>query len=261
MNVKILFFPLSITIALFVSIFYVKPDIEIALANRAVLVQKQALSEEINQKIRNAKDLEESLDANKANEDAVLHYLPDSRDDDRIVDSVNFLATQSGLLLDSVKINKASAEQETAPVEEISAGSSVILASGANSSASAQSAAVPPVIPKVLGVTVSAKGSYEGIRDTVVKLSHMDRFQDFSSVEIAKGNSGDGENSDSALDATLVMNFSYLSKTKSRDNLNLPILNQRKFDFGTVQKLQQYISSPVPSIESGATGKANPFLR
>lgn len=258
MNVKILFFPLSITIALAMAVFYTKPEIDTVMTQRSVLAEKEQFAAEVSQKIQNAHDLETSLNADKEDETAVFRYLPKTRDDERILDGVNFLVSQSGLALDSVKIDKLASVDADAPVVsgEEAQGSAVIFAnSGADTSAVSQA---PMVVakPKVLGVTVSAVGSYENIRDAVAKLSHMDRFQNFTNVSIDKS----GTSSD-VLNASFTVNFTYLPTVNAQGSFNHPALTQNTFDFGVVQKLKQYTTSAVPSVEVGASGASNPFLR
>ncbi len=239
MNVKILFFPLSITIALLVSVFYVKPEIATVMADHAIWTEKQNIDENVAQKTQNAIDLGKDLDVNKENEAMVQRYLPDMRDDDRIIDSINFFATQSGVTLASMKIDK---------VAEPAAGS-----------VPASDQAMPA--PKALSVTVTAVGTYEGIRDTVARLSHMDRFQDFSTVSLDRATEAQSLGQSNVLVGTLAMNFTYLPKVSAQGNPSLPILSSNSFDFGVVQKLKQYVSATVPPMESSASGSGNPFLR
>lgn len=266
MNVKTLFFPLSVTVAFFVAILFVQPEIKTVMADRSMLVEKRNLVMSIDRKARNAQALENDLNAHKENEDAVLHYLPNTRDDDRVVDAVNFLSSQSGLALSSVKIEK-SAESVRAEDANASASSSSVILSSGNGASEGASLIPAAVAPKELLVTAKAVGSYESIRDVIGKLSHMDRFQDFTSVVVThavpSAQSADGQpnNTSNELSVSLKMKFSYLPKAGMKGSFNLPILDRSQFDFGTADRLKQYTSAPVPSMEAGAAGTNNPFLR
>lgn len=269
MNVKMLFFPLSITVALAVFVFYVKPEIDTTMGDRSALAVKESFATDVTKKIQNVQALESSLDTNKESEDAVLHYFPATRDDDRIVDGINFLVAQAGLSLASVKIEKVANLRESDVVVDAPVGSNVIFAT-ASDIAAVTAAPIVPIVPSVLSAKVVAIGSYEGIRDAVAKLSHMDRFQDFASVDIARVVADSEQSStdqpvtpSNTLSATFEMNFTYLPKVNVKGNFNRPILSQATFSssFDVIQKLKQYTSTSVPSIEIGTTGAVNPFLR
>jgi Tfp pilus assembly protein PilO len=273
MNVKILFFPLSVTIAFAVFVFYVKPEVDTVMRTRDTLAQKETLATDISKKVENIHALEADLNANKDNEEVVMNYLPDTRDDDRIVDRINFLVLQSGLVLTSVKIDKVSDVQDIAvsdPQADILADSSAILAPVGTDTSMISQTPVEIVKPKTLSVTVDALGSYESIRDVVGKIAHVDRFQEFTSVSIervsdtAKSSTTDSTEQpapSTVLNTLFTIHFTYLPKVNTKGNFNRPILAQNRFDFNTVQKLKQSISSAIPPMEVGSTGTNDPFLR
>lgn len=265
MNVKLLLFPLSITIAIAVLIFYAKPELDIALSNRASMAEKADFAQKIDTKIQNVQTLDASLNANKDNVDTVMHYFPNTRDDERIVDGVNFSAAQSGLVLTSVKLDKVADPTVAAtPVAKEALGAGPTIFTSNADIAIINQTPVVPAVPKSVSVVVLATGSYESIRDTVGRISHMDRFQNFSIVSINRSMAQQIAGSKTpagALETSLTINFTYLPKAKAKGNFNNPILDQSKYDFATVTKLKQYISAPIPSIEVGAAGVSNPFLR
>ena len=262
MNVKILFFPLAITITLFLSIFYIKPEIDAALANNDIIEAKTKIADTAKMKASNVQTLESSLNGNKQAEALVLKYLPVTQEDDRIVDSVSFLTSQSGVILDSIKLAKAT---EVAPIEVIpETASSASTESLMNASAVAGDGTeleVKEVAAKSKEIVVdfSVRGSYEGIKDMINKLSKMDRFQNFSSINIERVQSAEASAGD--LEATIAMSVSYLPKVKSQGKFNRDILDKTTFSFDTVKVLQNQISSAVPAIEVGAAGASNPFVR
>ncbi len=271
MNVKLLFFPLSITIAIAVFVFYVKPEVDVVMTNRSTLVEKGDFSTSIKQKIQNIGSLESDLNANKENESLVMRYLPSMRDDDRVVDGINFLASQSGLLLTSVKIEKVATETQAAasagPEVGLASGSGIVpLVGGGVDIAAVKSEAIVPSVPKLMKVSVTMVGTYESIRDVATKISHTDHFQNFSMLSIERSSSTADASSDqpsnpNILNASMSVNYAYLPQTKAKGNYNRPILDQTAFDYGSVQRLKQYMSAPVPNMEIGASGTSNPFLR
>jgi hypothetical protein len=265
MSVKILFFPLSIIIAFALSVFYIQPEFDSMMIKRIALQDKQTLAESMGQKIQNMHSLESNLNANKDSETAVLRYLPNTRDDERIVDGINFLAMQSGLLPISIKIDKAK-EVEVVAETPATDQKNPFAADSTNGVDAGLISNAPALIitPKILEVSLTAIGSYESIRDTVGKIAHSDRFQNFTLVGVNRSvaTAQLAEKQDNTtLNASLKMSFLYFPKAKAAGNYNHTALNQKSFDFGIAQKLKQYTSSPIPSIEVGAAGIANPFLR
>lgn len=265
MNVKLLLFPLSVTIAIAVLIFYAKPELDIALSNRAAMAEKADFAKTIDTKIQNVQTLDASLNANKDNVDTVMHYFPNTRDDERIVDGVNFSAAQSGLVLTSVKIDKiADPTIAATPVSKEALGAGPTIFTGNADIATITQKPVVLAVPKSVSVVVAATGSYESIRDTVGRISHMDRFQNFTIVNINRSVAQQALGSKApigALDALFTINFTYLPKVKAQGNFNNSALNQSTYDFSTVASLKRYISAPIPAIEVGASGMDNPFLR
>lgn len=260
MKLKILFFPLSFVIGLAVALLYVKPGIDQIMISRDQVSQKQKVVEDMTQKVNNAGSLTKDLDTHGDSEKLILRYLPKDRGYDRIVDSINFLSSQSGTALMALQIDKKTAEPVEQPVEEIATPSSALFHSGADASVAAPTEKAPSV--QTIKATMSVVGGYENIKSLLGKLLRSDNFQNFSSVKIEvskESGENEGGNAANALQADIEVQFAYFPyRATAVSNSNL--FSSSTFDFTTAEKLKSFISSPVPDLQMGAMGKENPFL-
>ncbi|MFZ1735471.1 MAG: hypothetical protein WAU31_00885, partial [Candidatus Moraniibacteriota bacterium] len=110
MKVKLLLFPLSIVIALAVGVFWIQPGISSALMLRTKDGQAQARLDQMDQVIANIDTLDSSLTKNDGDRQFVETYLPKMGSDDVIIDEVNFLAGESGILLVSTDLKSVSSD-------------------------------------------------------------------------------------------------------------------------------------------------------
>jgi Tfp pilus assembly protein PilO len=270
MNVKLFFFPLAIIIALAMGMFFIQPEFVKIQQNRNDSAKKEAEFATIDQKVQNAQLLATDLDNHKSGEDLVMRYLPEARYDDRIVDAINFLVSQTGLSLVSIKINPITDIVRDTASETASVSNGLLVAGNSDTGIALPVSLVSK--PKNIAVTTSVIGSYENIRNLAGLLTHMDRFQNFMSLDISKlpverkteaeMNNANSVATPSILTATLTMNFAYIPKIKVQGTTDIPVLNQVQFDFSSVDKLRQFTSAgTIPSMEVGSAGASNPFLR
>ncbi len=98
MSIKNLSFPIFMAVALFIGFFLVKPTVESILSQRADLDAKTAENIAVEATVQNLDSLFASKAALLDTEEgkAVYEYLPASVSQDRIVDTFNYYATQTG---------------------------------------------------------------------------------------------------------------------------------------------------------------------
>ena len=262
MRLKILFFPFSLSIALAVALLYVKPGIDTAMATRDQLNQKQATLDDLNQKVQNISNLAGDLDAHGEYESLALRYAPNEQKHDRMIDMLNFLATQSGVALTSIDLQKvAEDKKDPSAVPEPPTPSASMAA--AMSSPMPTQPQTPKVIPlKMVDARLSLTGGYENIKDFLNKLLHSDSFQEFRSVSLsaADKDSSAPDSSSDLLSASITTRFSYLPVSGNAATSSPELFTQSKLDFSSLEKLKGFISSPVADLEVGNTGKTNPFV-
>jgi Tfp pilus assembly protein PilO len=258
MNLKTLFFPLSVVICLAVAVWYIQPEISTVLQLRDEAAASQAKLDEVVQKVRNVGSLNQDLDAHADQEKMVLRYLPNAQDDERVVDTLNFLASQAGVSLGDVKLEKGAAPVADQSAETAGSASADVLFSQGQGDGSVPVAPKPSL--KTVDATVKLQGGYENIKDFITKLYHVDRFQDVGSVKISQEKAGENENSSgNVLTAEMKVTFSYFPK--GRVSADGTVFSQSNMNFSTADKLRQLISAAVPQLEVGSAGKSNPFVR
>lgn len=263
MKVKILVFPLAISAALYIIIFLAQPEFDRYLSEQSLLEKRQGELMVVEQKVQNSSSLEQDLNAHKDSESFAFKYLPLDSDDDRVVDSVNYLASQSGVAVSSINLEPVAVKEDEIFEEGIATSNAIFTD---NTTDAADSAPVVPEKPKARSVLADIEftGSYEGIRDAINKIAQSDYFQVFHNVSVKQastaGSSGEATY-DNNLTASLKVDFSYLPKVKNANQSNNEIFSQSSFNFDNIQNVRQMIASPVPTMELGASGKANPFLR
>lgn len=262
MTLKILFLPFVVVISLAISIFYIKPEIDNVLSKRDTLNQKNIQLADAQEKNQHINALVQDLDRNKENEDAVLRYLPNSQKDDQLVALLQYEAAQASVSLNSVLLEKVVDESVAEVVDSTAKGSSVIFATDSNDASAIQ---LPPEKPRLINAKVEFVGSYESIRGFVQKVAKSDSFQDITLVEIKRNTdtsvaAPEAPADPNILKASVHVTFSYLAKKKTQNMVQMPIFSQDALSYETVNNLRQFITSPVPAIQTGSSGKANPFL-
>ncbi len=281
MKVKILLFPLSIVIAITLSIFWIQPEISTIFSLRT---QKDAVGArlvEIDQVISNIAALDRSLNENTEDEQFVETYLPKAGSDDRILDEVNFLSGGSGVLLVSTGLKRVSSDAAQVAQQVVQAeadkaeiGSATPESSLLNIGSSSDSAMVfVPSSPKVrvrsTDVSVSALGKYDQIKAFVDKIYRANSFQNFLSVKVSqKAEERQGSASSPAvptvsdvLSVDMVIRFGFLPSTSVPHGSFLDTFKKPSFNLTTIQDLRSRATSELPLLDVTPPGRANPFLR
>lgn len=114
MSLKILFVPFSLILVLVLLIGYVKPDYDALLEKQVVVDAAQQQLNQMETRLGNIQSISsdfasassDALGGKNADEVLVDSYVPESVDQERVVDTFNYLAGQSGISLSSVTIEK-----------------------------------------------------------------------------------------------------------------------------------------------------------
>ena len=277
MKVKLLLFPLSIVIALALSVFWIQPEVSSALSLREQNNAASARLAEMDRVIANIDTLDRSLSNNAGDRQFVETYLPSKGSDDAIIDEVNFLAGETGLLLVSAELKPISSElaqaaaqqvQTAADQTELSANSpGSLIASGTPlESGILFTASSPSVRVRSTEVSVSAFGKYDQIKMFTDRIYHANHFQNFVSTDIAqKAQAQPGSPSSTlapdVLNATFVIRFSTLPTTTVSSGVFLDTFKTPTFRLAVVQDLRARVMSELPALTVTPTERPNPFLR
>lgn len=267
MNVKMLLFPLAVVIGLAVAILYVQPAYQSMQTHRTMLMQKQKVAESIGQKVRNAKALENDLNAKKTEEASVLQYVSETRQDDRIINTLNALAGQSNVVLVSLGMeSNQTSDEETSPTGgDVVPLTANLLADPPSMSVDPMmggiaEVAVAPVKPKGVDVNVRVVGSYESVKDFSGRVARFDRFSHIASIKIDHAN-GNGEGFDpNILQADIMLSVSYLPRLASESNSQSLVFDRSTFNLESVSKLAQKIIDGHSIANVEVSGSSNPFL-
>lgn len=260
MQLKIIVVPTFIILALILSIGFIKPDYEALLQARASLKEKQDQVARIDATKENIHSLNQALDEKTAVEEFVVRYYPEAMDQERAIDSFNFMATQSGLVIDSMEMKEVvSAKKE----ESFGVGGPLTSVPGGEVDAPAE--VVPlyrPPMPSSFVAQVRAKGDYENIKNFLHRLSRMDRMNALVtlSVDVDEKEKKEGESEVSGqLIGTFEARFDYVKNKTGQNALGVPIFGSNTLE---IQKLEEEIawaSSAVPILQVDQSGRSNPF--
>jgi len=96
MRLKLFFTPFAFFVAIIVIIWYIWPTAQQIMAKNDEIKKNNESLNSILDKKNNVEILRGVLDGAKEKENFVLNYLPYSRNDERVVDAINYIATDSG---------------------------------------------------------------------------------------------------------------------------------------------------------------------
>lgn len=274
MKIKVLVVPTTIILSGFIAVSYIKPGFDEYLQKRDLLAAAKENAAQAEAVAKNVTALNQELSAKKESVDFIKRYFPDNKDEGRMIDSLNFVTGQAGLLTSKIDI-EATAEEETGSqtfgtVESVSADPAVPLAEGEG--ALAISAAAAYQAPKVqrYGVSLEALGGYTNIKDLLTKLIALDRLQELDNFKIgtsAEETASEAEGGDvpPAPNGTLTLSYrsllpyQALPATLSGESIvGIPGLSEPTFDFSVTDAVKT-TATLVPNVVLGTEGKSNPF--
>lgn len=185
---------------------------------------------------------------NKESEDFLLQYLPPTMEQEKIISTFNYLASQSGLIITAMDLKKA---------PEIIEDTSVIAPDGSV----VQISLAPKA--KTFQFTGSVFGPYKNIKAFFTSVTHINRFQKIQSFSLQKNNQlNPSASSTNDLKGTIVVDFGYFpnkSVPSALDASVASIFSKSELNFSDIATLQKRMTSTTPSIEKGLLGKPDPF--
>lgn len=279
MKVKILLFPLSLTIVFAISIFWTKPEISSALIVKESVVNSKSRLEKVSAVVGNISTLDRSLNEKSEDERFVGKYLPKIGSDERILDQANFLAGESQILLVSAKLENVPNKlvQEAANQIELDAERKEVMNAspgnifGGGSSSSTDVVFVdtnPESRMRLTKVSLSVMGKYDQIKSFVERMYRADYFHRFVSLKIGKDTSLQGDASESPqakdpeiLSVEAVVEFASLPEASVDKGSFLKAFEKPSFDYSIVENLRTRASGEILPLDASPSGRSNPFLR
>lgn len=272
MNLKILFIPVAIVIILVVIILYIKPDYVAMQSEKQALAVKNEQVATMDVVIGNISSLEKELSTKKDAEAFLYRYFPKELDQSRIIDAVNFLSEQTGVALASLTLEEVKVERATPEFLPPIPGALTSVnpglqgsETGAEGSLLPPSADLPP-LPTQVTLKLSAAGTYANLKEFMTRISHMDRFNTFTVIEleekiIEREGTRLRDPVNPLLSANVEMRLDFLPETTVRSALDEPFFQQARFDLTALDVLKRWVTSPLPTLEKAGGGKANPFQK
>lgn len=260
MSLKKLAFPIFVIVIVFLGVFSVRPAILSVLEKRDELDAK-------NLELQGVLRTKQNLDALYAARESYLggergrmvyDYLPVSVNQDRIVDTFNYYAAQSGSTINKIAFSEKAAVSPFAIMNE----------SGGTGDATTGTVSDIPTLPKTSSFTMSAdiQGSYESIRSFLTAVSHSGRSYKLASFSIEKKASiGTDANGQPLLDPKMLSgNFSaeffYLPEKQYPKGYLLPVFSGSDFDLGSIDDLISKEKAVQALTEPESAGRGNPFV-
>ncbi len=259
MRLKVLIVPFLVIMILVLGIGYIKPDLEAMQMKKDDIVAKNALVANIDTILASIGSLNGSLDAGQESEKFVYRYLPDTLNQDQVIDAFNFLATQLGLVITEMAMKQP---PEIVREEALLNQSESPFVSGSMAGDSKAPAAASSAGIKTFILTGSVTGSYESIKAFFDQLARIERFQKIRSFAIKTVDqtaSPDGATNATDLKGTFEAEYGYMPRKSVVSVLNMPVFLLSTFDFSAVSKVLDRITNAIPVLEKGQTGKPNPF--
>lgn len=260
MRFKVLIVPFFIIMILVLGIGYIKPDFDAIAAKKAEIAKSEAQVANIEAVLANMHSLNSSLDTEQEAEKFMYRYLPNTLNQEQVIDAFNFLAVQSGLAITKMELKQPIEKIADEPLIDLSANAFV---AGGDALADLNAPVLaPPVIAKTFILKGSVAGPYESIKAFFDRLAHIERFQEIHlfSIEVDEKDPSDTTTiSPDVLIGVFEVEYGYLPPQPIVSALSMPIFLQSKFDFSNVNSLLNRITSPLPELEKGETGKPNPF--
>ncbi len=262
MSLKLLMIPFSIIMVLTLLIGFVKPDIAVLQEKKSLYATKLEQAKNMDALLANIDALVTDLNGKNTVASFVRDYVPKKIDQGRVIDMLNFLASQSGVAvvimnLDQTEKNDGASEDVALntlpPVPAELDMTGTVIAPPATSHA---------VQPKTFSARVTVKGRYENVKDFFQRLAHMDRMHKtrYFYVETPETNNDSGKADETGiLEGGFEADFDYFDARMNQNALYVPVFSRGVFDMTSFEKMSKWVIEDVPLLEKPVTGRPNPF--
>lgn len=255
MRLKILVVPFSILFALILVIGYIKPDAVALQEKRVLLETKIAQQGNLSLILGNIDTLSQAMEQESTTETFVESFIPETMDQERVIDMFNFLASQSGVFAYVMNMEEVQMKTPKEETIQVVAGTPMVDSMG-----------VPVVVaskPKIRAYSaeVEVRGEYANIRDFFNRLAHMNRLHKMTSFSLVvpKDKPKQDEPVTGVMTGKFKAEFSYFPVQNIESALNIPVFNRGEFDSIQVQKMRLWADTIVSPLENPETGRPNPF--
>ncbi|MFA5994663.1 MAG: hypothetical protein WC823_06935 [Parcubacteria group bacterium] len=239
MKLKILIFPAIVVTLLYFAIWVIIPKYSgaggIMDTQKKLADAKEKLAGVV-QKEANAASLVQDLNNNSEEQNILVKYLPEKKQDEDVVVSINAIAGTSGVALDGMKMEEAANISETQVVYDASGN------------------VVPTVIDPIKGfmTEITISGNYAQLRQFIFSLDTINRLNEMTVLKISSDEVG-------LLKATLRVKFNYFEKAATVVAVRDEFFAQSKFDMSIANDIKKRATLETPRIDIGTIGRENLF--
>lgn len=262
MSLKLLMIPFSILMVFILMIFYVKPDIDVLQEKQLTYTTKLDQAKNVDTLLSNINALKSALDNQGETERFVENYFPKAMDEGRVIDALNYLATQSGVAV--VLMNLKEVAMTDAAGNQVSAVPAGVPVDA--SAAAAETASAPHPKMKAFSARVSVKGRYENIKDFFGRVAHMNRIHKTWNFSLTADDAPVATDPVKAAEEAGVLTgyfeaaFEYFDVVGSQNAQNIPVFEKGTFDMAPYTTTLSWVTNLVPALEKPSAGRPNPFL-
>lgn len=246
MSLKIILLPFSIILTLILGIGYIKPDIGTYQEKQAILQTKKAQVASLDTLVAHVESLETTLAASGESEKLVDTFVPKTMDQERVIDTFNYLASQSGVFVNIMAMSEG---------KRRSVSTEITVADPAAAALSAK----PQV--ETFAASVEVRGSYEGIKDFFNRLAHTNRFHVIKNFSLAVAKEGEGaaEEGDGILTGVFESEFDYFPALTIESALHASVFGRGSFDDAALSEIVAWTQYSVSPLQEPVSGRPNPF--
>jgi Tfp pilus assembly protein PilO len=240
MKLKILIFPLIIVALLYLLIWVIVPQYGDIAATQKKLDDAKVKLAGVVEKENNAASLVQDLNNNSAEQNILVKYLPENKQYEDVVASVNTISGTSGVSIVSMKVDEAKPASSTQTVYDKSGN----------------------VVPKTEDpvksfiAEIAVKGDYGKIRPFIFSLDTIDRLNEMTALKIEGSNN---TNEPGILTATLRVKFDYFEKAEKITEIRDEFFAKGKFDMSVASDIRKKATMEIPKLDIGEFGRENLF--
>ncbi|MCA9364840.1 MAG: hypothetical protein KC736_03030 [Candidatus Moranbacteria bacterium] len=253
MKLKILIFPISIFIALVVSIWVIWPGIQSAQALSGEIKGKKNLLEELKKKKTTITKLNEQIQSDEAMAQTVVKFVPQESEEEKIVKAIDSLANNAGGFLVTVNMEDTKEQGKVTSREdkdkEIELEKKSVLA------------------------TIEFVSTYENSRNFLKSLYQLERMHRVTGYEIAaqeeeiegvEGGQSQVVVNPDALKTVAEVEVVYAPKIKLETGIKAlehSALKETSFNTDVITEIGQLAKGIIPKIIIDSSGRENPFKK
>jgi Tfp pilus assembly protein PilO len=190
------------------------------------------------EKEENASSLVQDLSNNSEEQNILVKYLPEKKQDEDVITSINSIAGGSGTMIEGIKVEEIKAIDD----------SQIVYDKHGN--------ALPKIEDPIKSflVEISLKGGYGNIRQFIFSLASINRLNEMVGLDMKSDDVDPG-----ILNAKLKVKFSYFEKVEKITDVRDDFFAQGKFDMSVADDIRKNATIGIPTIDIGSVGRENLF--